>query len=65
MIARVVGFAGEIRWDTSKPNGQPRRKLDTSRAEEYFGFKSSTSFEEGLRRTVEWYQQSLALPIRK
>ena len=56
-IARVVGFAGEIRWDTSKPNGQPRRKLDTSRAEEYFGFKSHTPFEEGMRRTVEWYAQ--------
>ena len=54
-IARVTGFAGEIRWDTSKPNGQPRRKLDTSRAEKFFGFKSWTPFEEGLRKTVEWY----------
>lgn len=56
-IADVVGFTGEIVWDTSKPNGQPRRKLDTSRAKAYFGFEASTPFDEGLRRTVEWYQQ--------
>ncbi len=54
-IARVVGFAGEVRWDASKPNGQPRRKLDVSRARERFGFESQTPFEEGLRRTIEWY----------
>jgi len=54
-IADVVGFNGRIVWDTSKPNGQPRRKLDTSRAEERFGFKATTSFGEGLRRTVESY----------
>ncbi len=54
-IADVVGFKGRIVWDTSKPNGQPRRKLDTSRAEERFGFKATTSFDEGLRRTVESY----------
>jgi GDP-L-fucose synthase len=54
-IARVTGFEGEIRWDTSKPNGQPRRKLDTSRAEKHFGFKSTTPFEVGLRKTIEWY----------
>jgi GDP-L-fucose synthase len=56
-IARVVGFTGRIVWDASKPNGQPRRKLDTSRAEERFGFRAHTSFEEGLRRTVEWYRE--------
>ena len=56
-IARYVGFAGEIRWDTSKPNGQPRRRLDVSRAEREFGFRAQMGFEEGLRRTVEWYQQ--------
>lgn len=55
-IARLTGFDGEIRWDTSKPNGQPRRKLDVSRAREAFGFESSTSFEEGLLRTIEWYR---------
>jgi len=55
IIADVTGFKGEIRWDTSKPNGQPRRKLDVSRAEQAFGFKSQTPFEVGLARTVEWY----------
>jgi GDP-L-fucose synthase len=54
-IADVVGFKGRITWDTSKPNGQPRRRLDTSRAEERFGFKATTSFDEGLRRTVASY----------
>lgn len=56
MIARLTGFKGELVWDTSKPNGQPRRKLDTSRAKERFGFEAQTPFEEGLRRTIEWYQ---------
>ncbi len=55
MIARLTGFEGGIRWDTSKPNGQPRRKLDVTRAEREFGFRSSTSFEEGLRETIDWY----------
>jgi GDP-L-fucose synthase len=54
-IARVTGFKGEIRWDTGKPNGQPRRKLDTSRAEKRFGFVSRTTFADGLRKTIEWY----------
>jgi GDP-L-fucose synthase len=54
-IARLTGFEGEIRWDTSKPNGQPRRKLDVSRAEQEFGFRSRTSFDEGLKHTIEWY----------
>jgi GDP-L-fucose synthase len=56
LIARLTGFQGEIVWDTTKPNGQPRRKLDTSRAREYFGFEARTPFEEGLRRTIEWYE---------
>lgn len=55
-IARVAQFQGQVVWDTSKPNGQPRRKLDTSRAKELFGFESQMTFEEGLRRTVAWYQ---------
>jgi GDP-L-fucose synthase len=55
LIARLTGFTGEIRWDASKPNGQPRRHLDTTRAARLFGFRARTSFEEGLRRTVEWY----------
>jgi GDP-L-fucose synthase len=56
MIAMLTGFEGELVWDTSKPNGQPRRALDTSRAEKTFGFKAGMPFEEGLRRTIEWYQ---------
>ena len=55
LIARLTGFSGEIRWDKSKPNGQPRRHLDTTRAARLFGFRARTSFEEGLRRTIEWY----------
>ena len=54
-IAELAGFNGKIVWDTSQPNGQPRRCLDVSRAEREFGFRASTSFDEGLRRTVEWY----------
>jgi GDP-L-fucose synthase len=57
LIAREVGYTGRIVWDTSKPNGQPRRKLDTARARESFGFSSSTDFATGLRRTVEWYRE--------
>lgn len=56
LIARETGFTGHIRWDTGKPNGQPRRKLDTTRAEREFGFRAHTSFEEGLRNTIAWYR---------
>lgn len=55
LIGQLTGFGGRIAWDTSKPNGQPRRALDTSRAEAYFGFRASTSFEDGLKRTIQWY----------
>ncbi len=58
IIAEVTGFEGEIRWDTNRPNGQPRRKLDTSRAKEKFGFASSTAFLEGLKAMVNWYADS-------
>ncbi len=58
LIAKLVGFEGRLVWDTSKPNGQPRRALDTSRAERSFGFKAQVAFEEGLRETVEWYRQN-------
>ncbi len=58
LIVRLTGFQGNVRWDPSKPNGQPRRKLDTARAREFFGFESRTGFEEGLRRTIEWYKES-------
>jgi len=55
LISRLTGFKGEILWDTSKPDGQPRRMLDTSRAEREFGFRAKTPFEEGLRKTIDWY----------
>jgi len=64
-IAALVGFEGELRWDTSKPNGQPRRQLDVSRAEREFGFHAHTSFADGLRETVAWYQaqrEAAAMP---
>ena len=57
MISKLTGFKGEIRWDSSKPDGQPRRSLDTSRAREEFGFEARVPFEEGLRRTIEWYRE--------
>ena len=56
LIARLTGYQGKLVWDTSKPNGQPRRALDISRAEKYFGFRAQVPFEEGLRRTIEWYR---------
>lgn len=56
LIARLTSFEGKIVWDTSKPNGQPRRMLDTMRADKAFGFKAKTKFEEGLRKTIEWYE---------
>lgn len=59
-IARLTGFEGEIVWDTTKPDGQPRRSLDTSRARELLGFTASTDFEDGLRRTIEWYREHAA-----
>ncbi len=59
-IARLTGFAGELVWDASKPDGQPRRKLDVSRATELLGFTASTDFEDGLRRTIEWYREQVA-----
>lgn len=59
IIAKYTDFKGKIHWDTSKPDGQPRRGLDVSRAEKEFGFRASTSFEEGLQRTIEWYQKSI------
>jgi GDP-L-fucose synthase len=58
MIARLTGFKGKLVWDTSKPNGQPRRALDSIRAFNYFGWQAHTGFEEGLRQTIAWYQQS-------
>ena len=54
-IVKLIGFKGEIRWDASKPDGQPRRMLDVSRAQKYFGFEAKMSFDEGLKATVDWY----------
>ena len=56
LIVELTGFEGEIRWDTSKPDGQPRRMLDTSRAKEKFGFQAKTEFKEGLRKTIDFYE---------
>jgi len=56
LIAKLTGFGGDIVWDTSKPNGQPRRGLDVSRAKEFFGFQAEMPFEDGLRRTIEWFK---------
>jgi GDP-L-fucose synthase len=59
LIAKVSGFDGKIVWDTSKPNGQPRRMLDTGRAQQRFGFKATTGFEDGLKETVRWYESKM------
>jgi len=61
LIAELTGFEGGIEWDTSKPNGQPRRKLDISKAKEEFVFEVKTEFREGLRRTIEWYKKNTSI----
>ena len=58
LIARLTEFKGQIVWDASQPNGQPRRKLDVSRAETYFGFHAQTNFEAGLRETIAWFENA-------
>jgi GDP-L-fucose synthase len=60
-IKRLTGFEGDIRWRSDRPDGQPRRHLDTSRALEKFGFRAGTSLEEGLKRTISWYEQHAQL----
>ncbi len=62
LIARLADFKGDIRWDPSKPDGQPRRCLDTSRAEKLFGFKARISLEDGLLQTIHWYRKHAASP---
>jgi GDP-L-fucose synthase len=57
LIAELTGYSGRLVFDATKPDGQPRRRLDTSRAEEAFGFRATTDFREGLRRTIEWYRE--------
>ena len=59
LIAELTGFEGDIVWDSSMPNGQPRRRLDVSRAKELFGFQARTTLRDGLRRTIDWYRASL------
>jgi GDP-L-fucose synthase len=58
MIVRLTGFEGKLVWDTSKPNGQPRRGLDVTRAKELFGWSAQVPFEEGMRRTIEWFKEN-------
>ncbi len=58
LIAKLTGFQGRIVWDKTKPNGQPRRCLDTGRAWELFGFQAKTDFRDGLRHTIDWYRGS-------
>ena len=57
-IVKLTGFKGQIRWDTSSPDGQPRRRLDVSRAKQLFGFEAKVSFDEGLKRTIDWYLEN-------
>ena len=57
LIAKLRGFRGKIIWDNTKPDGQPRRCLDTTKAYKEFGFKAKTGFEEGLKKTIEWYKK--------
>jgi len=57
MVARMTGFNGKLVWQTDRPNGQPRRALDTNRALEYFGWKAAMPFEDGMRRTIDWFQE--------
>ena len=57
LIGRLTAFKGRIVWDTSKPDGQPRRRLDTSRAREAFGFQATTDLEMGLKKTINWFKK--------
>ena len=59
LIARLTDFKGELIWDATKPNGQPRRRLNVERAKREFGFQARVDFEEGLRRSIDWYQAKL------
>jgi GDP-L-fucose synthase len=62
LVAELTAYDGDIRWDTTKPNGQPRRRLDTTRAEALFGFRASTPLREGLERTIAWYRAHAPTP---
>ncbi len=65
LIARLTGYEGKIVWDSNRPDGQPRRSLDTSRAMELFGFRAQTSLEDGLRETIQWFRMTLASSGRR
>ena len=60
LISKIIGFKGQIKWDKSKPNGQPRRKVSNKLAEEKLGFKAETTLEEGLQKTIEWFQKHIS-----
>jgi GDP-L-fucose synthase len=62
LISRMTGFQGKIVWDATKPDGQPRRSLDVTKAEQFFGFRARIPFEEGLRRTIDWYRSHIERP---
>ena len=59
LITKLTSFRGAIVWDTAKPDGQPRRRLDITRAEKEFGFKAKVTLEEGLKKTIEWYKNEI------
>ncbi|MBK5101625.1 MAG: hypothetical protein JJE15_11640, partial [Desulfobacteraceae bacterium] len=59
LIVNLTGFKGRIMWDTTKPDGQPRRMLDTQKALTEFGFKAKTDFRQGLKKTIDWYKRAL------
>jgi GDP-L-fucose synthase len=63
LIARLCGFEGRLVWDASQPNGQPRRGLDTTRADRYFGFRAQTTLEAGLQKTIDWYKENRTAPV--
>ena len=65
LIVQLTGFQGSISWDESKPDGQPRRRLDTRKAERLFGFRARVPFEEGLRNTIEWFKKHRAQTVRQ
>jgi GDP-L-fucose synthase len=62
VVCELVGFRGEVRWDATKPDGQPRRCLDTTRARAAFGFAATTDFRTGLAETIAWYERHRAEP---
>jgi GDP-L-fucose synthase len=64
LVGRLTGFSGQIRWDPNLPDGQPRRSLATERAERLFGFRATTGFEDGLKRTIDWYRRERSSPTR-